>query len=345
MIPSTQNLWLGLHRLFNSNTDRSDKKKDNVVVVGYGWGASAFTNNIDTRKYNVKVISKTTNRFNQPYIIADMEPSFTEPPSRTEIIEDEALSIDRSTQHLIAKQNKYSYDYLIIATGSEPNDFGVKGVSNHCLMFKTESDLQKLKDKLTTHSDISVIGAGPTGIELAFKLRSLGKSVTILEASTSILPGFSENMRKIVLNLLSSQNITIRPNTKITQVQNNGYTTPEGVVTDESVKIWTCGIKPVAFAREFMSPLKPDSNLLLAPKIYAIGDSIIGHGPPTAQNASCQGKYLAELFNSDFTIEQQYKYLEKGRVIDATTCLLVEYNENVLVLPSLFRIIYKSLTA
>jgi hypothetical protein len=58
MLPSTQNLWFGFHRLLNSNTDHRDKKKENVVVVGYGWGASSFTNNIDIKKYNVKGILK-----------------------------------------------------------------------------------------------------------------------------------------------------------------------------------------------------------------------------------------------------------------------------------------------
>jgi NADH dehydrogenase FAD-containing subunit len=190
-----------------------------------------------------------------------------------------------------------------------------------------------------------VIGAGATGIELAFKLRSLGKSVKVIEAGSQILPGFSADMRRTVSTLLKEADITLNLNTKIKSISQDGYETDSSFVSDKSVKIWTCGIRPPKFARDFMNPLKPSHQLQLKPYIYGIGDSIVGYGPPTAQNAVKQGKYLAELFNSDFKSTDGYTFVEKGRVLDATTTLVVEYNNYVLTLPPLFRIIYRSLTS
>lgn len=338
MLPAIQSPIIDLIQFLN----RDRKKK--VVVVGYGWGGASFANNIDNTKYNVTIVSKTKSRFNQPYIIAHLEPSFTDPPSATEIIEDEALLVDDTKQILQCSKNNYSYDYLIISTGSEPNDFGVKGVKEHCLMFKTGSDLNILNDKLKTNSHITIIGAGPTGIELAFKISSLGKTVTILEASNQILPGFSDSMRKLVMDRLAENKITVKTATQIKAVFATGYLSQNANVDDNSIKIWTCGIKPVEFARKFMPRINPNVYLEIKPRIYAIGDSIIGYGPPTAQNAKAQGKYLAERFNSDFKIDAPYTYVEKGRVIDAASCLIVEYNGYVLTLPSLFRIVYQTLT-
>jgi NADH dehydrogenase FAD-containing subunit len=318
--------------------------KQQIVLVGYGWGGHSFAEHIDIKKYDVKVISKTPSRFNQPYIIANLEPSFTDPPARVEIILDEALSVTKENKELVTRNGKYKYDYLVLATGSEPNDFGIKGVKEHCLMFKTALDVDILKTALKSASEVTVIGAGATGIELAFKLRSLGKSVKVIEAGNEILPGFSGKMRRTVLTLLKTADIALNLNTKIKSISQDGYESENGLVKDTSVKIWTCGIKPPQFARDFMTPLKPSHQLQLKPNIYGIGDSIVGYGPPTAQNAVKQGKYLAELFNSDFKSTDTYAFVEQGRVLDATTSLIVEYNEHVVTLPPLFRAIYRAFT-
>jgi NADH dehydrogenase FAD-containing subunit len=320
------------------------QQKQTVVLVGYGWGGHSFTEHIDIKKYDVKVISKTPSRFNQPYIIANMEPSFTDPPARVDLVLDEALSVKVENKELVTRNGKYKYDYLVLATGSEPNDFGIKGVKEHCLMFKTALDVEILKSALNSASEISVIGAGATGIELAFKLRSLGKSVKIVEAGDQILPGFSGKMRRTVLTLLKEADIALNLNTKIKSISQDGYETEATFISDKSVKIWTCGVKPPQFAREFMSPLKPSHQLQLKPYIYGIGDNIVGYGPPTAQNAVKQGKYLADLFNSDFASTDTYTFVEKGRVLDATTSLVVEYNNHVVTLPPLFRAVYRAFT-
>jgi len=340
LFPSTQNLFYGVASVFQTNK----QQKQTVVVVGYGWGGHSFTEHIDINKYDVKVVSKTPSRFNQPYIIANLEPSFTDPPTRVDIILDEALSVDMTNKTLITRTANRKYDYLVLATGSEPNDFGIKGVKEHCLMFKTALDVEILKTALNSASEISVIGAGATGIELAFKLRSLGKSVKVVEAGNQILPGFSEKMRQTVLGLLKTADITLNLNTKIKSISQDGYETDAAFIKDNSVKIWTCGVKPPQFAREFMSPLRPSNQLLLKPYIYGIGDSIVGYGPPTAQNAVKQGRYLAELFNSDFKSTDTYTFVEQGRVLDATTSLVVEYNNHVLTLPPLFRAVYRAFT-
>jgi len=339
MIVNTQPLLLEIIReIF----DRKKPPKPTVVVVGYGWGGASFVKHIDTNMYKILVISKSKTRLNQPYMISNLEPSFTDPPPKLELIEDEVASIEET----VVKSTKslYNYDYLVIATGSEPNDFGITGVKEHCLMFKTPQDIEILLSRLKGLSSVTVIGAGPTGIELSFKLASLGKSVTIIEASSHILPGFSDAIRKEVTKLLSKANISIQLNKKITKVTNDKFITTDGPIINNSLKIWTCGVKPVSFVRNFMSPLKPDNQLMVKPKIYALGDSIVGHGPPTAQNAKAQGLYLATLCNTEFQDKTPYKYIEKGKVIDATVCLVVELNGKVVVLPPIFRVLYHYLT-
>ena len=158
------------------------------------------------------------------------------------------------------------------------------------------------------------------------------------------MPGFSEALRHEVTQLLIKAKIPVALNTKITRVEENRFITTDGAINNSSIKIWTCGVKPVSFVRNFMSPLKPDSHLMVTPKIYAIGDSISGHGPPTAQNANAQGLYLATLFNTQFQDLTPYKYEEKGKVVDTTDNLVIEIQNKAYVLPPIFRVVYHYLT-
>ncbi len=325
-----------------------DKKKPiqkpNVLVIGYGWGGSSFVRNIDERKYNVSVISKRPTRLNQPFMIADLEPSFTMPPPKMELIEDEAKSINLRSKYVFGQTTSYPYDYLVVAAGSEPNDFGVKGVTEYCQMFKTEEDLDALKAKLNQVTTVTVIGAGPTGIELALKLRSLGKTVEILEASSQILPGFSDNMRKELLSELDRNKIKVLLECKITEIRQFSYTTTKNVVPYTGLLIWTCGQKPVEFVRNNPHLMKPDTSLRVSDSVFAIGDCIQDHGPPTAQNATQQGMYLAANFNKDFTELMPYKFKEKGRIIDTPSCIYVEISGTLYKFPSFFRFLIKTMT-
>jgi len=324
-------------RLLGLYDDSQPQYKPNVVVIGSGWGASAFVDAIDKSKYNLHIISQDKQRLNQPRMIHDFTPTYKK--LQVEPVIDKCLSIDRNYKWILGHNAVYKYDYLVLATGSEPNDFGTKGVQTYCHMFKTANDLEKLKVVLQSPTKVTVIGAGPTGIELAFKLKSLGHTVTLLEASSLILPGFSQQMQIETSKLLESHNITVNLNTKITEVTESAIITQSGPMQRDKVCIWTCGVKPTEFVRKLTAEerqLKTDDTLKFDSNIYAIGDIVAARGPPTAQNAKQMGHYLASHFNNDFT-QTPYKYNEKGRVIDTESTILVEYMGHIIHLPPLFR--------
>jgi NADH dehydrogenase FAD-containing subunit len=324
-------------RLLGLYEDSQSQHKPNVVVVGSGWGAAAFVDNIDKSKYNLQIISQDRQRLNQPRMIHDFSPTYKK--LKVEPVIDKCMAIDRNQKWILGHNAVYAYDYLVLATGSEPNDFGTKGVQKYCYMFKSASDLERLKSQLDTPRNVTVIGAGPTGIELAFKLQSLGHTVTLLEASTQILPGFSQQMQTETSKLLESHKIAVHLNTKITEVTESSIHTPNGPVQRDQICIWTCGVKPTEFVRKLTPEgrqLKTDDTLKFDSNIYALGDIVAARGPPTAQNAKQMGHYLASHFNNNFA-ETPYKYSEKGRVIDIESTILVEYMGHVIHLPPLFR--------
>ena len=313
---------------FTDFSDRQQKKQ--ITVVGYGWATHAFMQRIDHRKYNVQVISERVSRLNQPGLVAaitdtSMASLFTAPVCP--VVQDSCLSVDLSANRVLGAKGEYPYDLLVIAAGSEVNDFKIPGIRAFCHMFKTEHDLRSLQAALPNKKSVVVMGAGPTGIELACRLRSMGHTVAIIEASHQILPGFSEAMQQRTEKVLKENGITVHGGTPILGITESMIKTKKGDLSwsqRADLLIWTCGVKPVPF----VAPFRVNGSLQVegASNVWAMGDCVSSSsrtlGPPTAQNARQQGDYLADQLNGSQS--DPYAYHELGRFLDLTYGYLIE---------------------
>jgi len=299
-----------------------------VLVIGSGWGAHAFVSTLNKRHFKVHILSPNGYRLNQPSLIHTF-PNFSAVDLRTHFnpaihqIQDVAVELkEKSVRGLKAT---YDFDHLVIATGSEAFDFNVKGVRDHCLMCKTEADMEKIKEVKSA----IVLGAGPTGIELACKLKSEGVPVRLLEATQTILPGFSDSMRAAVHTYLSNIELPVQLNSPVQSITKDAIVLKNGEIPYQgSTLIWTCGIRPSPFVRSLTggAPLTVDPFLCYKKDIYALGDCVKGY-PPTAQNAKQQGIWLAQHFNDGFINNNNntYQYRERGRLLDLTYAIFIEY--------------------
>lgn len=319
--------------------------KKNVVVIGYGWAGKSFCDNINTKKYDVTVISKTNYMLNTPQLknsVLDKESETLKilPTSNNvKFINGECTEIIKPTQCVISDKGLYQYDYLVLAVGGEVNDFGISGIKENCYFLKNEDDIKKLSEKLKNNKDQKVIimGGGPVGIELAFELSKVHKNIKILEGLNTILPNFSNDARDMITKELDNNNIKLLLNNKVSKVDNskiysNYFNTQQEYIYD--IAIWNCGIKPnklISFITDDKKLITYDNfrvhNIsgglsLKQSQIYAIGD-ISDKMPPTAQNAKQQGKYLANYFNNNFTGEN-YEYKEKGKLIHTKDNIILD---------------------
>jgi NADPH-dependent 2,4-dienoyl-CoA reductase/sulfur reductase-like enzyme len=242
------------------------------------------------------------------------------------IVEDSFQRLDSFTNTVFCNHSRCEYDYLVLAVGGETNTYGIPGVAEHTYKFKTPEDVMALNAALPTVSKVNIIGSGPTGIELACRLQHEGKIVSITEATSAILPGFSEQMRQKVLAVLASRNIELRLNSKITKV----------VPETDTITVWVAGIRQTAPIRALTNnePLLTDDQLRYLTNVYAIGDCVSSRGPPTAQNARQQGEFLARHFNNGFRSGDVYRYNEYGRILDLNDHLLVEYRGFLIQVPA-----------
>jgi NADH dehydrogenase FAD-containing subunit len=330
-----------------------EKDRQKLIVVGSGFAARNFVNRINTKKYDVTVVSRNKLEKDRS-IICPFQPEFIDsminpslgynkwkPSKRVNVCTSTCTSINPEFNTIECINNNgtlinLSYDKIIFAIGSSVNTFGIQGVSE-CLTFKDEDDVNQLKQMfekgiLNVDSKIAILGAGLVGVELASEIATKCKNVTIIEAFNKILPMLDQNESNSVQEYLLKQGIKIKLEHKVTKIikeincsivstQNNTSNSNNNIWSDYSydVIIWTCGIKPNQIKIISSSELEKFSNFDTYNKynskqtIYTIGDCT-KLNPKSAQNAKQHGIYLANFLNNDLK-EGEYVFKNNGIVI------------------------------
>lgn len=207
-----------------SNTSYSDSnKKKRVYVIGNGWSSYYFVKNLDKNKYEPIIISPNEKVLNTPklieYIVEDLDKNknkkkvqieFSNPYAK--IIQDKLTHIDTHTKTIITESgNKYDYTHLVLAIGSESNDFGIEGVESYTYKLKTLNDANILKKRLSNlevFTRIYIVGGGVSGIELSCwlsnQIQKYGShpDIKIIEGCKSILQSYSAKTRSDIEKLL-----------------------------------------------------------------------------------------------------------------------------------------------
>ena len=112
---------------------------------------------------------------------------------------------------------KVNFDKLVISTGTDAIKLKeLDNLNNNIFIFKNIKNLQRLKSKLYTegYKDITVIGAGPLGLEIAEVLHGLGFNLTVIDREKRILPQYNASIAEILeknikdkINLLTDSKI------------------------------------------------------------------------------------------------------------------------------------------
>ncbi len=250
--------------------------------------------------------------------------------------------IDLDEKFLILKDDfKVEFQYLILSTGSSPNDFSIKGVKEYAYFFNTNKDQLKLKNCLkepllkNSCKKIFIIGAGPSGVELACKINDLYKTkfeINIVERTAEILNNNKIFNKEEAQKAIKSKNINLLSNSSVIEIRDK-----EILITNESDQvdqfpyfaiIWTAGIKPNL--PEFVQKIQKTNNRILInnklqlscyPNVFALGDISIIEGknnlPITAQVAMQQGLHAA--LNLNLLLQKEnpipFQFKDNGEMI------------------------------
>ena len=311
--------------------------KHKIILVGSGWATKGFLDKIDSSKYDIVVISKSTDFVYQHFLSEavtcdKIETSFNlvqKYPFIT-FIENEVKHIDFTSKHIntVQSQENKDYDYLILAHGSIINDFNIKGMKENAFFLKDHHDAHCLFNKLGSLKDgahIAIIGSGLTGTEIMGHLLDTHKyNIHVIDGLSKPLNSFSLDTSQYVMDIMLKNNISTYFNQFVKNIDSSTITTHVGQKINYDLAIWCGGIKIHPLSEKINKQLKIDNkfgivvekNLQVthAKNVFACGDCAYSGYVPSAQVAYQQGEYLAKQFNSDFKKKKDFQFKNKGQV-------------------------------
>ncbi|MCM0648476.1 FAD-dependent oxidoreductase [Clostridium swellfunianum] len=196
---------------------------------------------------------------------------------RVNVVLDEVTAIDFEKRTLTSNTEKYSYDYLVLGTGSEPAFFGVPGVKENGFTVWSLEDALRIREhvenmfrKAQKEKDASkrrrmltfvVAGAGFTGIETVgellewkdklcrnYEIDKKEVSLYVVEALDKILPILNDGLIAKSERYLTKHGVQILKSSPITNVEKESITLKNGKQIETNSLIWTCGVQASKFA-------------------------------------------------------------------------------------------------
>ncbi|WP_456488633.1 FAD-dependent oxidoreductase [Caminibacter pacificus] len=193
-----------------------------------------------------------------------------------ELIEDEIKEIDFQNKEAIANE-KYKFDKLIIATGSKPKIPPIQGIKNAYFIKKEYDYLKNLLEKTKNAKNITIIGGGFIGLEVADELAKNGKNIMLIEMMKNILPNsFDEDFSKKAQESLH-KNITLKLNARVEKIGKN-YVLVDDEKIASDLTIVTTGFSPntefLDVEKNEFGFIKTDEYLRVKKDIFAVGDCV-----------------------------------------------------------------------
>lgn len=186
------------------------------------------------------------------------------------------------------------YSRLVMATGGAANTFGVPGADQHTLGFRSLADVERLQQLVRNlRADrhplqrLAIVGAGPTGVELACKLADMVGDcavIELIEQGGTHLPQAKAFNREQALTVLQRKDVRLRTHTQVMAVTPEGLQlrhTPAnpGPGADEFLSasgvIWTAGIQFLPPAIVPAPAARPNGRLLCQPDLRLVADDHI----------------------------------------------------------------------
>ncbi|MCM4173338.1 NAD(P)/FAD-dependent oxidoreductase [Arenibacter sp. TNZ] len=264
--------------------------KDNnipkIVIIGAGFGGIAIAKSFRHKKVNVLLIDKHNYHNFQPlmYQVATggLEPDSIAYPVRRIFRTNsnisfrlaEVTSIEQKDNQLLTTIGPVSYDFLIIATGSQNNFFNFEPVKDKLLTLKSIPDALNMRsfifqnlEKALANTDgepleeimnIAIIGGGPAGLELAGALAEMKRyvlpkdfpeldldkmSINLYEAAPKLLSAMSDNASTKSLEYLQKLGVQVHLNTLVNEYNGSTIKLADGTTFLTKTVIWTAGVK------------------------------------------------------------------------------------------------------
>ncbi|SER60477.1 NADH dehydrogenase [Lentzea xinjiangensis] len=345
--------------------------KHRVVVVGGGFGGLGVVRGLKRADVEVTLIDRTNHHLFQPllYQVAtallpagDIAPAFRailRKQRNARVLLGEVTGFD-TTAKLVhvdlpdGRSREIGYDTLVVAAGARDSYFGHDDWAESAPPMKTLEQAVTLRSRLLRAFEtavsaddpkqwlsFAVVGAGPTGVELAGQLADMARramkgqfreidprdiQITLLDAVPHVLPPFSAPLREHARRKLERLGVTVMTGAMVESIDDKGLTTKDGDRVEARTIIWAAGVQASALSRELAEATGAETDrkgrILVNPAdcsvtedIFAVGDMAnLDDLPGIAEPAIQEGHHVAKVIKArlEGRTHKPFKYLDLG---------------------------------
>jgi NADH dehydrogenase len=354
-------------------------KRHQVVVIGSGFGGLFATKTLKRADVDVTMIAKTTHHLFQPLLyqvatgilsqgeIAPSTRNVLASQKNARVVLGEVTDIDlvnrTVTSRIQRRQHVTSYDSLIVAAGAGQSYFGSDHFAEFAPGMKSIDDALELRGRIFGAFELAelahteeelerfltfvVIGAGPTGVEMAGQIAELAHRtlrrdfrrintrearVILLDAAPQVLPPFGAKLGEVTKKSLEKRGVDVILGGMVTNLNELGLTVQfkDGSTQEiqAATKVWAAGVQANPLTKTLSeqtgAPLdragrigvNPDLTLPGHPEVFVVGDMIALDNLPGVAQVAIQGaKYAGKAIDRQLSgkpPQGPFKYFDKG---------------------------------
>lgn len=345
-------------------------RRPRVVIVGGGFAGLHAAKGLARLPVDVTVVDRRNHHTFQPLLyqvaLAVLSPADIAQPIRTilrrqqntQVLMDEVVGIDAAARRVaLASGAELPYEYLVLATGVTHSYFGRNDWATFAPGLKTIEDATEIRRRVLLAFELAerqmvehgwhpplnfvVIGAGPTGVELAGAISDIAQlymrhdfrhidpakaRVLLLEGSPRVLGAYPEDLSAKAEAALGRLGIEVQTLTHVTEI-GPGWVEMAGKRIDAVVTLWAAGVEASPLGRLLGAPLDRRGSVLVddrlnppgLPEVFVLGDLAHleqdGHQVPgVAQPAMQMGDHVARMLAADLAGRPRpaFRYFDKG---------------------------------
>ena len=342
-----------------------------IVIVGAGFAGINVAQSLAKTDYKITIIDKANHHLFQPLLYqvatAALSPGDIAVPIRSlftkqknvNVILGEVVAISKE-DHIVqlAEGDVIKFDYLVMATGAKYNYFGNDQWEKNAPGLKSIKDALTIRERILLsleqaekEPDVDarkkflnfvVIGAGPTGVEMAGSIAEIAKrnmmrdyrnfhknetTVYLVEAAGGVLNGYDESLSENALDELTKMGVQVLLNAPVQDITEEGVQLKNHFIESTNV-IWAAGVAGTSILDELDTEkdrsgrvkVNKDMSIPSDPNIFVLGDA--AHFPDkngnplpgVAQPAIQQGKFVAQLLKGELSgkARGEFSYTDKG---------------------------------
>ncbi len=326
-----------------------------VVIVGAGFGGLNAARALASTAVQITVIDRKNHHTFQPLLYqvatAGLSPGEIAAPIRSilsrhkniEVLMAEVTGFDLDRRLVKTPELQVPYDYLIVAAGSSHAYFGHDDWEVLAPGLKTIEDALEIRRRVLLAFELAerqaaagrasepvnfvVVGAGPTGVELAGTLAEISRHalahefrsidpkrthILLVEGGPRVLPAYAEDLSRSAQEQLQRLGVEVRTSAMVTKVEPGAIHIGDTHM-QATVVLWAAGVAASPLGKKLDAALdragrvlvQPDLSLPNHAEVFVIGDLATvkdKHGkmlPGVAPVAIQQGRFVAQLIRRE----------------------------------------------